>query len=451
LRSYVLAIILLFLVPTALFSPFVGLLGWAWISYFNPTAFTWGFTRSVPVGLLIAVPTLLGLPFTRQRKAPPLTRETILLAVLWFWFLVTTLNVYVSPLFVHHLADTAQKLLTVSKIFLMVFVSLMLVVDSRRLRIWYLVTAGIFAFFALKSAVFGVLTAGQYKIYGPGNSMIADNNDFGLAMNIALPMFVCMARTERSQFLRWTFRVAIPLGIIAVVLTYSRGAMVGLMVLLVFWASKSRYKVLGAAFLIVTVLAIFAYAPGAWIQRMETIRTAPETDASAQSRLRAWKFALDLARDHPVFGGGFETFTLPLYAQYAIDDSHGPHSIYFQVLAEHGVPGLLLFLSLIASCWWSCRQLIRRFRDSGSLTYLAEYARMVQLSTLAFLVSGAFLGRAYFDLFYQLVATAIILKSLARREVANVRVSELDWNMPLSPVPSYDLSPRLYFGRLKPQ
>lgn len=406
------------LIPAGLFSPFIGLLSWTWISYFDPHQFTWGFTRDLPVGLLIAVPTLLGLPFTRYRRLPPLTSETLLLLVLWFWFLVTTTNVYFSPIFVHHWAETEHQFVTVSKILLMVFVSLMLVIDSRRLRVWYWVTAGIFAFFAFKSAVFGVLTHGQYKIYGPPDSMIADNNDFGLAMNVALPMFVCLARTETSQRLRWAFRLAIPMGIMAVVLTYSRGAMLGLAALVLLWAAKSRYKVLGMAGLLVTVLAVFAYAPQAWMQRMETLRTAPETDASAQSRLRSWKFAIDLARDHPVFGGGFETFTLPLYAQYGIDDTHGPHSIYFQMLADHGFPGLLLFLTLIASCWWSCRRLVRRFRRHETLNYLAEYARMLQLSFASFLVSGAFLGRAYFDLFYQLVATVIILRSLAAREVA---------------------------------
>src|SRR5690242_11257138 len=219
------------LVPAALFSPFVGLLGWTWISYFNPHEFTFGFTRTLPVGYLIAVPTLLGLVFTRNRRFPPLTRETFLLLLFWFWFLVTSINVYISPLFQHHLAETEQKLVVVSKIFLMVFVSLMLVVDSKRLRVWYWVTAGIFAFFAFKSAIFGVLTGEQYKIYGPPNSMIADNNDFGLAMNIALPMFVCLYKTEKSRFTSWVFRLTIPLGIIAVVLTYSRGAMLGLAVL----------------------------------------------------------------------------------------------------------------------------------------------------------------------------------------------------------------------------
>jgi probable O-glycosylation ligase (exosortase A-associated) len=426
LRAYIFLVVLAVLVPMALFMPFSGLLSYTWISYFNPHEYTFGFTRTLPVALMLVIPTLVGLLFTSKRKLPTITTETALLVLLWIWFVITTLNVYMSPTFVHHWDDTVQQLELVSKILLMAFVSLTLVTDAARLRLWYLVTAGSFAFFALKSSIFGVLTGGQFRVYGPEHSMLADNNDFGLAMNMALPMFLCLARTEQSKTLRWMFRLAIPMGVVSVVLTFSRGAMLGLMVLLFVWAMKSKYKVLGAIGLLFAVSVIFVAAPGAWIERMQTIRTAPQKDESAQSRFRAWELATRIAMDHPVFGGGFETFTTPLYAHYAIDDTHGPHSIYFQMLAEHGVPGLLIFLSLISSCYLSCRKISRRFDDEESAAYLPEYARMVQLSLVTFLVSGAFLGRAYFDLFYQIVASVIILKYLARVEGKNLLEREVN-------------------------
>jgi probable O-glycosylation ligase (exosortase A-associated) len=402
------------LFPVPFINPFGGLLTYTWISIFNPHQYTFGFVRSLPVALMFALPTMIGLIFTKRKTLPPFTRETFLLALLWLWFGITTLNVHQSFTFQHHWEDTLQQFEFVSKILLMSFVSLMLIIDAKRLHLWYLVTAGCFVFFAIKSAVFGIVTGGQYKIYGPPHSMLADNNDFGLAMNMALPMFLCLARTESSTALRWLFRVSIPMGMLAVVLTFSRGDMLGMMFLLFVWAAKSRYKVLGGIGLLVAVVIVFAVAPRSWIERMETIRTARQTDASAQSRIRAWTFALELARDHPITGGGFETFTNELYDRYGIHDTHGPHSIYFQMLGEHGVPGLMIFLSLIFSCYWSCRGLIRRFRDHESSQYLVEYARMVQLSLATYLVSGAFLGRGYFDLFYQIVATVIILKAIAR-------------------------------------
>lgn len=424
MRDYVFVLFFVALIPVCVFRPFVGVLAWSWVSYFNPHEFTWGFARTLPVAEVVALATILGLLLTRKRKFPAWSRETALLIMLWVWFGFTTLNCrYFSPEFADHAAAAVTKYTTVCKILFMTFVSLALVIDEKRLRWWYLVTAGSFALFAFKSTLFGIVTAGHFRVYGPPNSMIADNNDFGLAMNMALPMFWCLARTESSRKLRLAFRAAFVCGIVAVVLSYSRGALLGLAVVLVALSWRSRRRLLAFAAIGAAGILLLALLPGQWTQRMETLRQGrAATDTSAESRIQSWTFATRLALAHPVLGGGFETFTPSLYERFYVvggtgGGGIGPHSIYFQALAEHGFPGLLLFLALGASCLWSCRKLRSRFRRSGQFPALADYAVMSQVSLLAFLISGAFLGRAYFDLYYQIVATVIVLKYLARRQL----------------------------------
>ena len=41
---------------------------------------------------------------------------------------------------------------------------------------------------------------------------------------------------------------------------------------------------------------------------------------------------------------------------------------------------------------------------------------MIELSLIAYMVSGAFLGRAYFDLYYHMISIVVILKFLAKKE-----------------------------------
>lgn len=414
-RDAILIVVCLVAVPLSLAQPFTGVLFWTWVGYFNPQEFTYGIANKIPFALLIAISTLAGLVVTKRKQLPPPTLETGLLLVLWFWFCITTVNVFFSPALNHHWIDSVDFLGRVSKILLMVFVALALVTDSKRLRWWYLVTAGSFAIFALKGSVFGLLTGGQDKVYGPKNSMIYDNNDFGLAMNMALPMFAAFARTEPSRLLRWSFWAAVPMGIMAVILTYSRGAMLGLATVLFALMMKSKRRFLGLTVAVIAILTIFVTAPEKWIERMMTLKNV-SADQSALARLHSWTFAYRLFLDHPILGGGFQTFTAPLYAQYNMlaNRVQGPHSIYFQVLAEHGLPGLVLFLAIIASCLWNCFRLKRIFLERPGSEHLAAYADMVQLGLVTFLVSGAFLGRAYFDLLYQLIATVIILKVLAR-------------------------------------
>lgn len=154
-------------------------------------------------------------------------------------------------------------------------------------------------------------------------------------------------------------------------------------------------------------------------------------DLSAQSRLNAWTFSYRLAKESPVVGGGFATFTPELYERYAVNvmDVKGPHSIYLGVMAEHGFVGLLLYLGLVLSCFASTHRLVKQARYLGD-QLIAGYAKMFQLSLVGFLVTGAFLGRAYFDFFFSIVACIGILTHLARQKWAEesyvASVSDLD-------------------------
>lgn len=419
MRDYLFLALLVALVPVCFFRPFIGILAWTCVSYGNPHRFTWGFARELPVAMVVAIATILGFTFSSARRFPPMKRETILLLILWVWFALTTVNVYFSPEFFHHFQDSLNRLVEVSKMLLMTFFAMMLITDERRLRWWYVVTAGSFAILALKGALFGAQTGGQFRVMGPENSLVEDNNAFGLALNMCLPMYFYLARLEDSRGRRLTLRIAFLLTIIAVILTYSRGALIGLAVVLLTLAFKSRYKVPALAVFTIAAFSILSLAPTKWVERMETLKTAKDTDPSALSRINAWTLATRLALDYPVSGGGFKTFTAPIYDKYGLREGPvvlGPHSIYFQVLGEHGFPGLILFLALIFSCFLSCRKIRRQFATNALARWPSAYAEMIMVSLLAFVTSGAFLGLAYFDLFYQLVATTVILKFLADQE-----------------------------------
>jgi probable O-glycosylation ligase (exosortase A-associated) len=195
-------------------------------------------------------------------------------------------------------------------------------------------------------------------------------------------------------------------------------------------ALQSRYK--GRAFIAVVLLCslLIVVAPKQWIERMQTLKTAQKTDASAQERFNSWNFAAHLAYEFPILGGGFKTFTEPLYQRYGLSlktdegTQYGPHSIYFQMLAEHGFPGLFLFLALICSCIWSALKVKRIFRRVDPDHWLVMYANMIVGSLVAYAASGAFLGFAYFHLFYQIVATTIILKYLAKKEIQELNEAD---------------------------
>jgi probable O-glycosylation ligase (exosortase A-associated) len=418
MRDIIVLAIILGSMPMCFTNPYFGILMWTWVAYFNPHRFTWGIAYNFPVAWAIALPTLAGILFTPQKNRQMLTRETVLLFSLWIWFGITTLYASGEPIFAATSLDARTQLIEISKVLLMTFVTILLVNSRERLRGLCLVIAVSIGIFALKGVIFGARTAGESRIYGPPQSFLADNNDLALAMNMTLPILFFIARETESRFLRIFLRVLFVCGIICVLLSYSRGGLLGLVVVLGLITLRSRHKLLGTAVLAVLPFVVIAFAPAAWMARMGDFFHG-NLDTSAEGRLNAWHFAWVLAQRYPITGGGFQVFTPELFQRFTPDLTFaGPHSIYFQLLGEQGFVGLGLFLLLLASCWLTLRNIRKGARRIESGGWMVNYAYMLEGSLLGFMVTGAFLPRAYFDFYFQLVAIIVLLKILYRREIA---------------------------------
>jgi len=423
MRTALLLIIIFGSVPVCLVYPYFGVLMWYWVAYFNPHRYTWGAYYYLPVAQIVAIPTLVGLIFARKIKNPFAARETSLLLMVWIWFAFTYLVATQVPRFVGHVDDGMNELVRVSKNILMVFVMILLVTSAKKLHYLLLLTASCFGVLALKASLFGARTSGEERVWGPPDSFLADNNGFGLALNMALPMLFFLAREEKNPKIRKLFYLMFAASVISVVLTYSRGGLLGLTAVIVMICIKARRKALGFSLLIVAAVAFLAVAPEQWTSRMNNFAEG-NLDDSARQRIVAWGTAWRLVQDYPITGAGFDALpdenlfsayqTAPLPGGFK---STGPHSIYFQLMADQGFVGLVLFLGLIASCIASLRSIRRQGRRFQAPSWVENYTHMIEVALVGYLVSGAFLGLAYFDLIYQVIGLTICIKLLFRQEI----------------------------------
>jgi len=409
MRDILVLAIIIIGVPVSMVRPFIGILLWSWVSYMNPHRLTWGIAYDFPAALAIGAGTLVGLLFTKDRRFLPMERETIVLLLLWCLFAVTTVFALVP--------DRAwPQFELVSKILLMTMVTMMLVTTRQRLRLFLLTITLSVGFFGFKGGIFSLRGGGTDRVYGPPGTFLEDNNDLALATVMVLPICFYLAREETRRWLRLLLRATGLLSIVTVIFTYSRGGFVGLAAIGAAALFKSKRKLLAVVVIAAAIYAGFALIPEEWFHRMETIGDPEE--GSAAGRINAWHFAWNLAVSRLPLGGGFETFTPDLFLRFAPDptDFHASHSIYFEMLGAHGFVGLALFLILLISTMLTLQGLRRRHRKAPSSRWIADYADMLQICMVGYMASGAFLGRAYFDLSYHLIACAIILKVLARRE-----------------------------------
>jgi len=372
----------------------------------NPHRLTWGIAYSFPIALCVGVATLLGSVFVMGRNKLPKEREMLILFLLCMLF---TLN----NLFALFPLLAWKKWEQVIKIMLMTFLTAWLIDDKKKLRYLLFVITLSVGFFSIKAIPWAIATGGRYMLRGPDRSFLATNNSIGMALNMVMPLMLFLARNEANKKIRLFYYGMFCCSIVGVILTYSRGALVGLSAVTLMLFLRSKKKYLAPVGLVLAILFLTSYVPQKWFDRMETIPNYQQ-DGSAMSRLATWGFAWNLALEHPLTGGGFEAFR-------ANPTDFDAHSIYFGMLAEQGFIAFGLFGALIISSYISLSAIKKKARRIESCRWYADCASMLQVSIVAYLVNGITLNHQYFDLFYVLIALVIILKALVKREIVVVR------------------------------
>lgn len=390
-------------------SPWVAAMAWTLISLGSPHA-EFGYAAAKwPVALGFAVTALIGLLTSKQRQNP-------LVGSAPKWLLAFTVWITVTLPFSFFVESSVPLWERSIKIFLMVFVTMALINDRRKLNVFIWVCVVSVAYFGIKGGVFTLVTGGSYRVWGPGG-FIEGNNEVALAVLLVVPLMRYLQQQLASRWAVHAMTVGMSLCVVTLLGTHSRGALVGLVCVgLAFWIKDGR-KLLGSlSFLLLAVISL-SVMPEHWWERMGTI-AAYEQDRSAQGRINAWGLAVNVANDR-IFGGGFSMWTSTVFKIYGPDPDahHAAHSIYFQVLGEHGWIGLGLFLAVGIATWWTARDLISLGRQGHGLLWAGQLGAMIQVSMVAYASAGAFLSLAYYDLPYNVMVIAVVARRFARTQL----------------------------------
>jgi len=419
MRDYFVTAVILGSLPFILWRPWIGIIMWCWLSYMNPHKQTWAFAYNMPFALLVAVCTLVGLLVLREPKRIPWTRETILLLVFVLWMLMTTF-------FSFYPAGAWLQFDKVWRVQLMTFVTLMLITSEVRLKAMVWMIALSLAYYGTKGGVFTITTGGAHRVWGPSDTFIGGNNEIALALIMTIPLLRFLQLDAKRIWLRWALGISMVLCAIAAIGSQSRGAFLAIIAMSGFLWLKSRHKIAMGILGLCAVIAVLLIMPQEYYDRLTTIENYQQ-DASSRGRINAWWVAWNVAKDRPLVGGGFEMFQPWVFLTYAPvpDDVHDVHSIYFEILGEHGFVAFGMFLLLWWFTWRTASEIRRVVSGDANRRWLGDLSGMVQVSMVGYLTGGAFLGLAYWDLPYHLVAIMVIAKGLVdKHETLPIAASE---------------------------
>ena len=438
MRDLLLAAILVGVVPVSFRWPWMGTIAWTWVSLMYPHRLTFGFAQDLPIAAIVGGATLVGFVMMPAERRVPQGSIPVVLALFLVWMCVTSIfAIYPSAI--------GEMFVKVMKIQVMIFVTMALIHNRKQLEIFVWVIVVSLGFYGVKGGLFTLRHGGVGEVAGPAGSFIAANNEIGLALTMVLPLMYYGVITSSNRWAKSAFVAAMILTAMAALGTQSRGALLAVGATTIFLWVKNPQKLRNGIVLSIVAIALVTFMPESWVNRMGTIRNY-EDDGSAEGRLNAWRMAWNLAVDRPI-GGGFEVITPELFQRYAPNplDLHAAHSIYFQVLGEHGFPGLFLFLLLWLVAWRTATWVKANALRFEETAWAARLAMMVQVSMIAYLVGGAFLSLAYFDLPYDLLVILVVLQRIVDRQIIGARQNERaeGSDVPRAPDGVAALQPRL--------
>ena len=411
MRDLILIAALAPVLPLVFRAPFLGLLAWIWITLMNPQREVYGFLSGFQLNLWLTLLTAAAWLASKERKSPPLNPLMIGFLLFGIWCCVTT----AAALAQAHAMVICDR--TVKSLILAFAVAILANTRARIQAVLWMVVISI-DYYALKGGGFVLLTGGHSRVYGPADTMIADNNQLGLALIVLLPVLGYLHATSRAAITRTATLVTMGAALLAILGTYSRGALVALAACAAVYAVRSRYGVL--ALILAALLAGFvpSFLPSSWVERMSTLQSANQ-DESFAGRVAAWRTSTNIALARPLVGGGFAAVEdSNVVRQYESSGSlrfgKAAHSIYFEVLGDHGFVGLTLYLFVLASAGLNTFVVLNAARGRADLAWAARLARMLQVSFVGFLVGGAALSMAYYDGMLVLFALTAALAQVVR-------------------------------------
>lgn len=421
MRDLLVTLIVLASLPLIFKRPPLGVVMWIWISVMNPHSQGWGFARTAPFAALIAAVTVLSMVVNKERYRLPQHAVTWVFLAFLGWMSVTSL-------FAIHPDVFGAQWVKVNKIFGMTVVVMMLVRSRQEIEwlIWTVVVS--LGFYGVKGGLFTLRSGGNFRVWGPEGTFIDGNNEIALALVVVIPLMYYLTWVVRPRWAKAALLVSMLLCALAALGSYSRGAALAIGAMTALLWLKSRNKLSLGLLLALCIPFMVLLMPEQWHARIDTINDYQE-DTSAMGRINAWHMAFNLANHRPL-GGGFEIYDAQVFALYAPDplDVHAAHSVYFQVLGEHGWVGLILYLSLGVLTWRSGSWIVRNARGVPQLDWALRLATMLQVSLCGFAVGGAFLSLAYFDVPYFIMAAMVATRLLVGRELSALRPARQAWH-----------------------
>lgn len=269
----------------------------------------------------------------------------------------------------------------------------------------------------------------DYRTAGP----IGDPNYYAQIMGVMVPLALERVFRERNPILKGVALWALVASLFAVFLTYSRGGFLAVSVAVIAYFVFYPPKIIYIPIALLGGILLFSLAPPNYFDRILSLGELfnPQggmmvEDVALRGRASENLAALEMVKSQPLFGVGFSNYSL-LFNQYSkqaglalVATERAAHNLYLEVVAETGLVGLAVFMSMLYIGLKTVFNAWKIFVKTKSHEF-AGMAASFGVAFLGYLVAAFFIHNAYPRYFYLMLGLAFSFEVVARTHVETVR------------------------------
>lgn len=268
----------------------------------------------------------------------------------------------------------------------------------------------------------GLMTIEGYRAAGRGTGIFGNTNDMALHLVTVLPISLALFFGSKGVARKLLYGACAAVMIAAIVLSYSRGAFIGMLIALLFIAWKlGRSRRLEIVFAVLSFAGVIVLlAPDKYGSRLLSIFIPSlDPEGSADSRRGELFRSIYVALRHPLLGIGMGNYQPEMSYKGLVT-----HNSYTQVAAEMGMAALACYTMFIVTPLRKLGQIARETFETRRDSRFYYLTLGLQASLIAYLVSSVFLSVAYVWYVYYLVGYAVCLTRMYESETGKAVVPE---------------------------
>lgn len=391
-----------------------------WITFMRPQDFTYTFWNTKPMFRVSLILMFLSLIVHRKIKLS-WNGFLVLYIIFYLWILFCALNGFSKYVTWNYF----QSYIMITPIAFCLLSWSIHNIDEIKKVLW--VMAGCVGLISAKTALSMAIT-GNFTLRENANGFVGDNNTLALCVCLCASILMGLKESLKNFNSKLIVYFVLILCCLLILMTQSRGAFITLGVISLIAIITSKRPILYFIIVVFIIGVGYLSLPKTMFSRLGTLHNV-EADGSAMGRVEMWKRAIKIVSVDPVTGIGLGCFNFYNSVMYPGQTNLVTHSVYFQILAGTGIPGLLIYLTII---FYSISTLHKSYINCRKYAFLLEQlnwagqtAFWMRNALIGYVVGSAFLDMFVYDVPWYFLFYSQILSTAINSEVKMISSEEL--------------------------